>query len=400
MIRVCSTWRAVSRSELLWQNLTRHIWNNNHLSRSTWREEFIYLHCTANNFRLCRYVYTTLHFVLAEDDNNNDNNNHDISLSCRRLALSGRHLAAGFADGIVRLFHLASRVHLATFRPQHRDRLGRYSRAVSGIILSDTHLTFATLDGDIHVADLNHAHPPRRAHLGDVVNDGALVDFTGCGQWWVGLYAGVPGCAFHIWNNETEELVFVGGSLTDPEAVLGWHLLTELTDLIGRIRVASNETAVAVSSLRMVVFDLRHQGVVLGDEQVPHTASRQLVVGSADVSDDTLLIVDRGGRASIRRVGTLEETCTFLVVRGAEAGTVASSQRVGRLLGCTNGGYAILFVGNVIDVWDIEQQHGHYLYSLAESIGEANVVVADQRHIVAAAATSPGTINLWDFGPQ
>lgn len=79
---------------------------------------------------------------------------------------------------------------MSTFHPHHRDRLGRFSRAVSGIILSDVQLVFASLDGDIHVVVIGDAAPPRRAHLGDVVNDGALVDFTGCDQWWVGLYAG------------------------------------------------------------------------------------------------------------------------------------------------------------------------------------------------------------------
>ncbi|MCE2055578.1 hypothetical protein HAX54_042898, partial [Datura stramonium] len=184
---VCSTWRAVSRSDLLWQNLTSRIWNRRHLLRQTWHDEYIYWHRTSNNFRRRRYAYRTLHFVPANNDNNND------GLSCRRLALSDHHLAAGFSDGSVQLFHLPTRVHLSTFHPQQRDRLGRYSRAVSGIILSDENLVFASLDGDIHVAVIGGAAAapaPRRVHLGDVVNDGALVDFTGCGRWWVGLYAG------------------------------------------------------------------------------------------------------------------------------------------------------------------------------------------------------------------
>lgn len=65
-----------------------------------------------------------------------------------------------------------------------------FSRAVSGIILSDTQVIFASHDGDIHVAMVNGVAPVRRAHLGAVVNDGALVDFSGCSRWWVGLYAG------------------------------------------------------------------------------------------------------------------------------------------------------------------------------------------------------------------
>lgn len=127
---------------------------------------------------------------MPENDDNDDNNNNVDSLFCRRLALSDHHLAAGFSDGSVQLFYLPTRLHLSTFHPHHRDRLGRFSRAVSGIILSDVQLVFASLDGDIHVVVIGDAAPPRRAHLGDVVNDGALVDFTGCDQWWVGLYAG------------------------------------------------------------------------------------------------------------------------------------------------------------------------------------------------------------------
>nr|GMD35321.1 transcriptional regulator STERILE APETALA-like [Ipomoea batatas] len=259
LFQVCSTWQAVSRSDRLWVNLTGRIWNRRHLIRNTWRDEFMFWHQTANNFRRGRYVYRTLHFAPPNDDNND-------GLSCRRLALSDHHLAAGFSDGTVRLFYIPTRLHLSTFRPHHRDRLGRYSSVVSGIILTDAQLVFASLDGDIHVVVIGDAAPPRRAHLGEVVNDGALVDFTGSDRWWVGLYAGVPGRAFHIWNSETEELVFVGGTLTDPEAVMGWHLLTELTELVGRVRVTGLETAVACTGMRLIVFDLQNQGIIIGEE--------------------------------------------------------------------------------------------------------------------------------------
>ncbi|KAG8367593.1 hypothetical protein BUALT_Bualt16G0088500 [Buddleja alternifolia] len=391
IFQVCSTWRAISRSELLWQNLTRHIWNITILVRDTWRDEYIYHHRTANNFRTGEYVYTTLHFVPT--DNNNNNND---GLSCRRLALSDHHLAAGFADGAVHLFHLQSRLHLSTFYPQHRDRLGRFSSAVSGIILSDIHLVFATLDGDIHMAVINGVAPLRRTHLGDVVNDGALVDFSGCNRWWVGLYAGgfnlkfaiylfacVPGRAFHIWNSETEELLFVGGTLTDPEAVMGWHLLTELTDIIGRIRVTSHETAVACTSLRVIVFDLQNQGVVFGEEEF----RRGIIVGTFDTNDESALIIDGRGAARVRRVGNLEEVCRF-TIRGA------ASQR--EILGCVNDGYGVICGGGVIRVWEIV--NGQYLYRLRERIDECNALIADKRYV--AACASDATIHVWDFGAQ
>lgn len=185
---MCSTWRAVSRSDLLWQNLAQRIWNRQRRLHDTWtwRDEFIYRHRTANNFRQHRYVYTTIEFP-PPDHINNDNNE---GVTCLRLSLSDHYLAAGFSNGTVYLFHLDTRLHLSTFHPEQRDRLGRFPSAVTGIILSDTQLVFATLDGDIHVVMINPPNPLRRAHSGDVVGDGALVDFTGCNRWWVGLYAG------------------------------------------------------------------------------------------------------------------------------------------------------------------------------------------------------------------
>ncbi|KAK6126958.1 hypothetical protein DH2020_039302 [Rehmannia glutinosa] len=335
IFQVCSTWRAISNSDLLWQNLTRHIWNVRDLiHRNTWRDEYIYRHRTANNFRSRRYVYTTLHFVPTINNNNNND-----GLSCRRLALSDHHLAAGFSDGAVHLFHLSTGVHLSTFYPQHRDRLGRFSSAVSGIILSDIRLVFATLDGDIHMAVVNGATPLRRAHLGDVVNDGALVDFSGCDRWWVGLYAGVPDHAFHIWNSETEELVFIGGTLTDPEAYW-WKRNSEGESLSARS--ARSRQRIGTNSRR------------------------------------------RARSASVRRVANLEEICRF-TVRGAFQG---------ELLGCVNGGYGLICVGGVIRVWEIE--HGQFLYRFRERIGDCNALIADERYV--AACSSDATIHLWDFG--
>ncbi|MCD9637932.1 hypothetical protein HAX54_021483 [Datura stramonium] len=377
IFQVCSTWQAVSHSDLLWQNLTRRIWNRNELLRQTWREEYIYWHQTANNFLHHRYAYNTLHLV---PENNYDDDNN--SIFCRRLALSDHHLAAGFSEGSVQLFFLPTRLHLSTFHPHHRDRLGRFSRAVSGIILSDVQLVFASLDGDIHVVVIGDAAPPRRAHLGDVVNDGALVDFTGCDQWWVGLYAGVPGRAFHIWNRETEELVFVGGELTDPEALIGWHLLTEVTEIVGRIRMTTRENAVACTSLLLMVIDLQNQGIIIRAQP----SRRGLIVALFDARNSTLVAVDSRGVASVRGADDLEEICRFNV-RGA-------NQR--GVVGCMNGGYALMWIGNVIRVWDIE--HGAYLYSLRERTGDINAIITDERYV--AACSSDATIHLWDFGAQ
>ncbi|CAI9760997.1 unnamed protein product [Fraxinus pennsylvanica] len=375
IFQVCSTWRAISRSDLLWQNVTRHIWNIRHRLHNTWREEYIFRHITATNFRMRRYEYTTLHFV-PTDSNNSD------SLSCRRLALSDHHLAAGFFDGSVQLFHLPTRLHLSTFYPEPRDRLGHFPTAISGIILSDTQLVFATLDGDIHIAVINGVTPLRRALVGDVVNDGVLVDFTGCNQWWVGLYAGAPGRAFHFWNSETEVLVYVGGVLTDPEALTGWGLLNELTELIGRVRVASHGTAVACTSLRTIVLDLTNPGIVLQEEEIPGG----ITISCFDTNDESMVIVDSRTTASVRRVTTLEEVCRFTARGASRRGT----------LGCVNGGYGLMCVGGEIRVWEIE--HGAYLYNFRERIGICNALIADERHV--AACSADAIIHLWDFGAQ
>ncbi|KAG5551359.1 hypothetical protein RHGRI_009690 [Rhododendron griersonianum] len=387
LFQVCSRWQAVSRSDLLWRELTRRIWNRRLrlLPHPTWRDEFIFRHRTARNFRTGRYIYTALPLIPPDDDGNDGDGDEDNILSCRRLALSDHHLAAGFSDGSVRLFHLPSRTHLLTLRPQHRHLLGRFSRAVSGIILSDAQVIFASHDGDIHVAMVNNGAPVRRAHLGAVVNDGALVDFSGCSRWWVGLYAGVPGRAFHVWNGLTEELVFVGGTLTDPEAVTGWHLLTDLTDFIARVRVPTHDSAVACTSLRVIVLDLTNHGIILGDEEF----HRGLIVGSVDASESAFVAVDARGLASVRRVATLEEICQF-TVRGA-------TQRA--VLGCMNSGYVIMCTGGVFRVWEVEHgAHLPHLYSFRERVGEVTAVAADERYVVAC--SSDTSMHLWDFGAQ
>ncbi|WCJ37390.1 Transducin/WD40 repeat-like superfamily protein [Euphorbia peplus] len=382
VFQVCSTWRAVSRSDLLWHHLTRRIWGRTTLLHQTWHEEFIYRHRTARNFRTGTYSHFTLHFDPADVDDPND---PDAPI-CRCMALSDQFLACGFADGAVRLFDVTTRHHARTFRPQHRDRLGRFSRAVSGIIINDTRLVFATLDGDIHEALLNSNTYPRRVHYGDVVSEGALIDFTGRGQWWVGLHAGVPGRAFQIWDANTEQLTFVGGVLTDPDSVRGWHTLTELSDIVGRVRILSreSESAVACTSLRLIEFELRNQGGILREEGF----SRGNIVGCFDVWKEAYMVVDNRGMAKVRSVDSLgnEKECRFNV----------RPQR--GMMGCINGGYALICAGGGIRVWDREGEEGEYVYSIRERIGEIKGIVADERHV--AVASNDATIHIWDFGGQ
>lgn len=371
-MKVCSTWQAVSRSDPLWHRLTSVIWGRTRRMHTTWHEEYVYRHRTSQNFRLGRSVHVTLHF---------DPTGVDIpdGLTCRCLTLSDTHLACGFADGTVRLFDLATRLHVTTFRPQHGDRFGRFSRAVSGIIITDPRIIFATLDGDIYVAIIEGQHQARRAHTGNIVDNGSLVDFTGCGRWWVGLYAGVPGRAIHIWDGNTEELVYVDTTLTDRESLRGWHMLTELTEAIGRVSVTSQESAVACTSNRYMVLDLRNPALPLHDRE----SARGFIVNSLDTNNEAFIIVDNHGRAIVRRADTLEELCRF-------------NTRLGNLMGCMNLGYALLCAAGVIRVWGIE--HGQYLYRFGENIGAVNAMAGDDRHV--AAASSNSTIHLWDFGAQ
>ncbi|KAM0063076.1 putative transcription factor WD40-like family [Helianthus debilis subsp. tardiflorus] len=368
ILQVCRTWRSVSQSDPLWQTLTRRIWHRHHLLHHSWYDEYIYRHRTARNFHSRRYDYTTLNFP-PNDDNNNE------PLSCCRLALSDYHIAAGFSDGSVRLYHLPTR-HVTTFHPHQRNHLGLYSRAVSGIFFTDNRLVFASLDGDIHVASINvPGAAARRAHLGDVVTDGVLVDFTGCDRWWVGLYAGVPNRAFHVRNSNTEEIVFIGGTLMDPDSVDGWHLLTDLSEHIGRIRITSDGLAVGFARRRVIVFNLRNQ-MILGDEEF----RREINVGAADAYNRALMFVNSRGVANVRQVSSLAEICRFMA-RGS-------------LLGCVNGGYCFTSVGGGIRVWELD--HGEYLYILRERIGDASAMIADERYV--AACSADNTIHLWDFG--
>lgn len=376
-VQVCSMWRNVSNSDPLWARLTQCIWGQTHLTHPTWHDEFIFRHRTAANFRSRRSVYATLQFDPSEV------NEHPHGLICRCLTLSDLHLACGFADGTVRLFNLATHLHFATYQPLHQGGLGLHPRAVSGIIMSDLRLVFATLDGDIHVVMIDGRAPLRRAHVGDVVNDGALVDFAGCGRWWVGLYAGVPGRAFRIWDSNTEELVFVGGTLTDPEALMGWQMLTDLTQFVGRLRVTQQESAVAATSTRVIIIDLRDQGVVLHDRGYRR---RGLIVTSVNVNEDAYIVVDTRGHAVVRHVGTSEEICGFNI-RGASQG---------RVMGCMNQGYAFMCVAGVIRVWEVER--GANLYNLAEGMGDVNAMVANERYV--AVYSNDATIHLWDFGRE
>ncbi|KAJ1415549.1 WD40/YVTN repeat-like-containing domain superfamily [Sesbania bispinosa] len=385
VFQVCSTWREVSRSELLWQRLTRQIWRVTHRLRDTWHLEYIFWHRTARNFSTGRHSFVVPDF---DPSDTRGDHHHLPTLICRCLTLSDTHLACGFVDGTVRLFDLETNLHVSTFWSSHGHLFGPFSLAVSGIVITDSVLTFARLDGDIYVAIINGPNPARRALPGDVVNNGVLVEFAGSSRWWVGLFAGHAGGSFQIWDAHTEQRVFVGGSLTDPESVLGWHMLTELTEPVGRVRVTEQEFVVACTGSRLVCFELSNPEVLLRDVG----SSAGFVVSSMDVSHENLVVVERNGVGTVRRVNTFERVSRFRM-RGAW---------LRGLLGCMNLGYVVTYSGGggLLRVWDIHHPNGRLCVTLAIRGGEgqANSLVANQTHV--AISSNDTSIHLLNFSVQ
>ena len=190
-MQVCSTWREVSRSDLLWEHLTRRIWRRTFRVRDTWHREYINCHRTARNFEDGRLSSSIPQFGHSE---------HRRSLICRCLVLSDTRLACGFVDGTVRVFDLETNAHVSTFLSDHGHLFGPFSRSISGIVITDSNITFARLDGDIYVDAINvHGQSQaRRAVSGFVMNNGPLVGFAGTRRWWVGLFAGIAGRSFQV----------------------------------------------------------------------------------------------------------------------------------------------------------------------------------------------------------
>ncbi|KAG6533157.1 transcriptional regulator STERILE APETALA-like [Zingiber officinale] len=378
MFQVCPTWRAIAGSEFLWQVLCRRIWFRRRRSLPSWREEYIHFHRTAANFRAGRYVYSSL--LPPSDD-----------LSCRRLALSDRYLAAGFLDGSVRLYDVPSGRLLATFRADpHRDRLGRFSQAISGLVLFDDRLAFASQDGDVHVAELGSSGaPPRRALAGNLVVDGTMVDFTGNARWWVGLFAGAPGHSWHVWDVATELLVFVGGGLMDHAAVVGWHMLTDvLKPVVGRARILEQGVVVGCTVSSMEVLDLNGvTGTILNQSEHRHGA----LVGSFDACHGRVLVVDSRGVAEVREAPALTDVSRFTPFRRSELQQGGPSVE-----GCMNWGYALVCTSRGVQVWDSITATGQYLYIFRQRIGIASAMVASNRYV--AAWTKDTGLHLWDFG--
>ncbi|CAJ1971565.1 unnamed protein product [Sphenostylis stenocarpa] len=377
-MQVCSTWREVSRSDLLWEHLTRRIWRRTYRLRDTWHMEFIHWHRTARNFETGRVSFSNPHFDLSETHQN---------LICRCLTISDTHLACGFIDGTVRLFHLETNTHVSTYMSDHAHLFGPFSRSIAGIVLSNSNITFARLDGDIYVDTITRPGPSQapRVVMGFVMNNGVMVGFAGTARWWVGLFAGIAGRAFQVWNAESRERVFVGGSLTDPETVMGWHMLTELVDPVGRVRVTGGDFVVACTGVRLVCFNAWSPEALLREVG----SSSGFVVSSMDVSEEAFVVVERGGVGTVWRVGTFERLSRFRLSRSWIRG----------LWGCMNRGYVITYCpypSSSLRIWNIEREVGRLRVRLGARLGQANSMVANERHV----AISSNDVNLLDFGVQ
>ncbi|CAA6657307.1 unnamed protein product [Spirodela intermedia] len=382
VFQVCSSWRAISQSELLWQSLTRRVWSRERRRLLTWRAEYAHCHRTGRNFRLRHCVHSTV-FI-------------DPTLACRRLSLSDRHLAAGFLDGSVRLFDLSTADLVATYLPHPgRDILGSFSQSISGVLLDRaSRLVYASQDGDIHVAStLNGAvHAARRVRVGNAVEDGTLVDFAGCDRWWVGLFAGVPGRSLHVWDGDTEELAFVGGSLTDPDAVIGWHMFTDSGGPVGRVRFSDPATIVGCTGSRLQVLSLDDPEIVLAE----HGFRRGAAVEAVDACDGRVMVVNGQGIAKVSVARTLEEVCRFNTIRRRPAGVQQQAPVGERPVGCMNWGYAVMCgPDGGVRLWDALT--GEYLYTFRERIaGSAGAVASDDRRV--AVWCGETGLHLWDFG--
>ncbi|GLJ23772.1 hypothetical protein SUGI_0451080 [Cryptomeria japonica] len=387
VFQVCSTWRTISHSEILWEALTRHVWDRTQARTQSWRDEYIRLHLTASNFRHNRATYTSIEYEVSSDSDSNG-----AGAACRCLALSPEYLAVDFFDGALRVFSLEGKECVCTMKPNHENRLGPLSRAVAGIVMYGNTVVFASFDGNVFVGNVLTGHF-RCASLGNVVNDGTLVDFTGCGRFWVGLCAGSPGHAYHIWDAATEQLVLNDGDITDLEALRGWRLLTEQGGRIGRVGINSNGILLTATKMKLAAFDLETYGVSFSREQTA-VVGQELIVESVEANNDRFLTASNNGAARIRRITDFEDVCSFSfdTAAGDNNGNNHGERKV---LGTLNAWQAFLCIDGVVHAWDAHS--GLRLHRLNEHMGQVFDLVADDGHVAGCAIDSG--VHLWSFRP-
>lgn len=308
--------------------------------------------------------------------------------------MSDHYLASGYVDGSVRLFELPSSRHIATFHPDlNRAHLGLFSRSISGLFLEASTLVFASQAGDIEVAstdeDVDDRGISRLARVGNLVEDGVLVDFTGKGSYWVGLFSGVPDRSFRVWSFNEDEvaLLFVGGNLMNPNAVIGWRMLTDFPSVVGRVRVVEDRSyqdgvvaVVGCSSSFIQTAEVSGEGMALEE----HSLGGMVAVGSVDLCEGNLMVVESmTGLAKVHQLRTMEEVCRFSTGGAVHGGSIA---------GGLNWGYVVVCRGNRIKVWDVRT--GEYLFTMRERVGGNLVAVSQQYAAVWAANTG---LHLWNF---
>jgi WD40 repeat protein len=280
-------------------------------------------------------------------------------------------------------------------RAGDQNRLGSLSQAIAGIVLHQDKVVFASFYGSIFVGSISRGDV-RCAHPGNVRDDGTLVDFTGCDRWWVGLYAGISGHACHIWDAGTEELVFNGGDITDPDALRGWRMLTEQAERIGRVKLGGNGLLLLATRLKVEVLDLETLGIPFTDEEETDDG---IIVESVDVNRDRFLAASNDGNARVRKIRALENVCAFPFdgLGGADDPSSGSNNNNNyrKILGTLNTWLAFICIDGVVHAWDADS--GARLYRLVEQVGDVFDLVGDDEH-VAVCAVDNG-IHLWSFRP-
>jgi len=301
----------------------------------------------------------------------------------------------GFFDGAVRILNLTSKECIRTMRAGDQNRLGSLSQAIAGIVLHQDKVVFASFYGSIFVGSISRGDV-RCAHPGNVRDDGTLVDFTGCDRWWVGLYAGISGHACHIWDAGTEELVFNGGDITDPDALRGWRMLTEQAERIGRVKLGGNGLLLLATRLKVEVLDLETLGIPFTDEEETDDG---IIVESVDVNRDRFLAASNDGNARVRKIRALENVCAFQFdgLGGADdhSSGINNNNNYRKILGTLNTWLAFICIDGVVHAWDADS--GARLYRLVEQVGDVFDLVGDDEH-VAVCAVDNG-IHLWSFRP-
>ena len=261
----------------------------------------------------------------------------------------------------------------------------------------------------------------RRVMVGNYVNDGILVDFTGDSDRWVGLYVGVNGRSLHIWDASTHDLIFNGGNMTDPDAYHGWHLLVDnVNQYIGRVEIVSQATKVIVVATRsrLCVMDMEHFTMLF---DIP---SHFLVM---PFDDDHILcptlsscrnfasLVLKSGIAILIEIGTSTlqphvrhfDASRILTpyrninnesdeVDGADDNNDDDDDGVMCVNGAMNSRHLFLCCNGVIHVW--EYRSCVHLYGLSNPTNIANVtdLVANDRFVACCSKDIEG-IHLWDF---